>query len=161
MAVHPGKPVNAALNQVAKMDAGERARLVRQLCEDHPLYASLLGRVGVARGVAFAAGLSLSVAILLLVQGASMLIVSGFVLAGLVAFGVVVVRLTDSRFDLLLAVLGAHRTDELHERLMDHEMYGEERAGRTSTGQECSSPAEAHRERPGRRDDGESRDDVA
>ena len=126
MAIRAGEPVAAGLNQVAQMDRRERAQLVRQLCRQHPAFRSLLTQVTVARGVAFGSGLALAVAVMLLAQGASVVWVSALVFGGLAGFGTVAVMLTDNRFDLLLAVLGAHRTDELHGRLVTHAIYGDD-----------------------------------
>lgn len=126
MAMRAGKPVTAGLSQVAQMPPGERARIVRELCQQYPAFRSLLTQVTVARAVAFASGLALAVAIMLLVQGASVWWVSALVFGGLAGFGYVAVVLTDNRFDLLLAVLGAHRTDELHGRLVTDALYGDE-----------------------------------
>ncbi len=125
MTMRADGPVAAGLSRVARMHPRERARTVRDLCSDQPAFRSLLTRVSVARGVAFASGLALAVAIVLLVQGAPTWWVAGLVLTGLAGFGSVVIVLTDSRFDLLLAVLGAHRTDELHDRLVTDELYGD------------------------------------
>ncbi|GAB3275716.1 hypothetical protein [Parasphingorhabdus pacifica] len=126
MAFSWGMPVAAGLSQVAQMDRGQRARIVRQVCDEYPGFRGLLKQVSVARGVAFASGLALAVAVILLVQAASVWWVAALVFTGLGGFGYVTVVLTDSRFDLLLAVLGAHRTDELHGRLVTDQIYGEE-----------------------------------
>lgn len=126
MAFRWGTPVAAGLSQVAQMDSRERGRIVRQLCQQYPTFRSLLRQVSIARGVAFASGLALAVAVILLVQVASVWWVATLVFAGLGGFGYVAVVLTDSRFDLLLAVLGAHRTDELHGRLVTDQVYGDE-----------------------------------
>lgn len=126
MAFGRDTPVAAGLNQVAKMDRRERARIMRQVCQHYPAFLVLFKQVAVARGVAFASGLSLAVAVVLLVQSVSVWLVAGLVFAGLAGFGYVAVVLTDSRFDLLLAVLGAHRTDELHGRLVTEELYTDE-----------------------------------
>jgi hypothetical protein len=126
MAIRAGKPVTAGLSQVAQMDRRERARIVRQLCEQYPAFRSLLTQVTRARGVAFGSGLALAVAVMLLVHGASVWWVSALVFGGLGGFGYVAVALTDSRFDLLLAVIGAHRTDELHGRLVTDQVYGDD-----------------------------------
>lgn len=138
MAMRAGRPVTAGLSQVARMDPRERARTVRELCRNQPAFRSLLTRVSVARGVAFASGLVLALAIVLLVQGVPSGWVSLLVLVGLVGFASVAVVLTDSRFDLLLAVIGAHRTDELHDRLVVDEVYGDG----TTTGQEQVVPTD-------------------
>ncbi|QUH04485.1 hypothetical protein HUO13_30230 [Saccharopolyspora erythraea] len=127
MADRAAKPVTAGLSQVAQMDRRERARIVRQLCQQYPAFRSLLTQVTVARGVAFTSGLALALAVMFLAQGVSVWWVATLVLGGLVGFGYVAVVLTDSRFDLLLAVLGAHRTDELHGRLVTDQIYGEEK----------------------------------
>jgi len=86
----------------------------------------LLTQVAMARGIAFGSGLALAVSVMLLVHGASVWWVSALVFGGLGGFGYVAVVLTDSRFDLLLAVLGAHRTDELHGLLVTEQVYGED-----------------------------------
>ncbi|GAA2779937.1 hypothetical protein [Saccharopolyspora taberi] len=126
MADRAAKPVTAGLSQVAQMDRRERARIVRQLCQQYPAFRSLLTQVTVARGIAFGSGLALAVAVMFLVQGVSVWWVATLVLGGLVGFGYVAVVLTDSRFDLLLAIIGAHRTDELHGRLVTEQIYGED-----------------------------------
>ncbi|WP_092632027.1 hypothetical protein [Actinopolyspora mzabensis] len=90
------------------MEPGERTDAVRALDGNCPMYRSLRNTVTVARIAAFASGLALCVAVLLLAQHAPIEWVAGFVFAGLFGFGWVVVRLTDNRFDLLLAVLGAY-----------------------------------------------------
>ena len=78
-----------------------------------------------ARAVAFTSVLALAVAVVLLVQDeVPARFVSVLVLGGLGGFAYVAIVLTDHRFDLLLAVLGAHRTDELHDRLLADELYG-------------------------------------
>lgn len=94
------------------MERAERVRAARYLRRHYPLYRVLSKRVALARALGFAAGLTLAVSVVLLVQGAGLVWVAGLVLLGLFLFGYVVVRLTDSRFDLLLAVLGAHRVEE-------------------------------------------------
>ena len=86
----------------------------------------MLRQVTIARGVAFGSGLALAVAVMSLVNGGSVWWVAGLVFTGLGGFCYVAVALTDSRFDLLLAVLGAHRTDELHGRLVTDQIYGED-----------------------------------
>ncbi|WP_033401898.1 hypothetical protein, partial [Actinopolyspora mortivallis] len=107
-----GRSIAADLEEVGRMDRAERARVLRDLRRNHPLYRTLSIRVALARATGFTSGLALAVAVVLLVQGAGLLWVSGFVLAGLFGFAYVVIRLTDSRFDLLLAVLGAqHRVE--------------------------------------------------
>ena len=131
MAIRAGRPVTAGLSQVAQMDRRERARIVRQLCQQHPAFRALIVQVTRARAVAFGSGLSLAVAVMLLVNGAPVCWVSAFVFGGLAGFGYVAVALTDSRFDLLLAVLGAHRTDELHGRLVTDQIYGDDPAAET------------------------------
>jgi hypothetical protein len=128
MAIRAGEPVTAGLSQLAQMDRRERARILRQLCHQYPVFRTLLTLLTVTRAVAFGSGLALAVAIALLVQGAPVWWVSVLVLGGLVGFGYVAVVLTDSRFDMLLAVLGAHRTDELYEWLVTEKVYGEDPA---------------------------------
>lgn len=132
MAIRAGRPVTAGLSQVAQMDRRERARIVRQLCQQHPAFRSLIKQVTIARGVAFASGLALAVAVMMLVNGASVWWVSALVFVGLTGFCYVAVVLTDSRFDLLLAVLGAHRTDELHSRLVTDQIYGDDPVAESS-----------------------------
>ncbi|MDA3629801.1 hypothetical protein [Saccharopolyspora oryzae] len=128
MANRAAKPVTAGLSRLAELDRRERSRILRQLCEQYPAFRSMLKQVSIARGVAFGSALVLAVAVMFLVQGAPVLWVSGLVFIGLAGFCYVAVALTDSRFDLLLAVLGAHRTDELHGRLVTEQVYGEEPA---------------------------------
>ncbi|SDP47153.1 hypothetical protein SAMN04487905_104255 [Actinopolyspora xinjiangensis] len=108
MAGGPVETLVAGLDRVARMEADERAAVTRELGRDCPMYRSLLSTVTVARTVAFASGLALCVAVLILAQDAPMEWVAAFVFAGLFGFGWVVVRLTDNRFDLLLAVLGTY-----------------------------------------------------
>ncbi|RCW39829.1 hypothetical protein DFQ14_11493 [Halopolyspora algeriensis] len=127
MAMRAGRSVTAGLSQVAQMPPGERARLVRELRQQYPAFRALLMQVTIARGVAFASGLALAVSVVLLVQGASVWWVSALVFGGLGGFCYVAVALTDNRFDLLIAVLGAHRIDELHGRLVTESLYGDER----------------------------------
>lgn len=110
------------------MEHAERVRAERYLRRHYPLYRALSTRVALARALGFAAGLALAVSVVLLVQGAGLLWVAGLVLLGLLLFGYVVVRLTDSRFDLLLAVLGAHRVEERPEG-PDERGCGTEEAG--------------------------------
>ncbi|WP_010306030.1 hypothetical protein [Saccharopolyspora spinosa] len=126
MANRAAKPVTAGLSRLAQIDRHERARIIQQLCHQYPAFRSMLKQVTIARGMAFASGLMLALAVMFLVQGASVWWVSGLVFAGLAGFCYVVVALTDSRFDLLLAVLGAHRTDELHGRLVTEQIYGDD-----------------------------------
>ncbi|GAB2666791.1 hypothetical protein GCM10027271_27770 [Saccharopolyspora gloriosae] len=129
MAIHAGRPVTAGLSQVARMDRRERARLVRELSRQHPTFRSLWRQVMLARGIAFTSVLALALAVILLVQAdVPTRWVSALVLGGLAGFAYVAIVLTDHRFDLLLAVLGAHRTDELHGRLLNDELYGAEAA---------------------------------
>lgn len=125
MVIRSGEPVAAGLRQFAQMDRGERARVVRLVCARYPAFRSLLIRVRVARGVAFASCLDLAVAIVLVTGGAPAAWVSILVLGGMVGFGSATLVLADSRFDLLLAVLGAHRTDELHDHLVTEQLYGD------------------------------------
>ncbi|MBB5155539.1 hypothetical protein [Saccharopolyspora phatthalungensis] len=120
------QPVTAGLSRLAQLDRRERARIIRQLCHQYPAFRSLLKQVTIARGVAFASGLVLALAVMFLVQGVSVWWVAGLVFTGLAGFCYVAVALTDSRFDLLLAVLGAHRTDELHGRLVTEQVYGDD-----------------------------------
>lgn len=127
MAIQAGKPVAAGLSQVAQMDRRERSRLASQLASQYPAFRALRTQIALARGLAFGSGLALTTAIVLLVNGASVWWVSALVFAGFAGFGYVAILLTDSRFDLLLAVLGAHRIDELHSRLVTDEVYGDER----------------------------------
>jgi hypothetical protein len=149
MVIHSGEPVVAGLRQFAQMDRGERARVVRLVCTRYPALRSLLVRVRVARGVAFASCLDLAVAIVLVTGGVPAVWVSILVLGGLVGFGSVTLVLTDSRFDLLLAVLGAHRTDELRERLVTEQLYGDgppRDAVATGRPEDRSSPITCRRE---------------
>ncbi|MCA1228201.1 hypothetical protein [Saccharopolyspora sp. 6M] len=125
MAFHAGGPVTAGLSQVARMDRRERAGLVRELSRQHPTFRTLWRRLMLARAVAFTSVLALAVAVVLLVQDeVPARWVSVLVLGGLGGFAHVAIVLTDHRFDLLLAVLGAHRTDQLHDRLLADELYG-------------------------------------
>lgn len=126
MAKRAAQPVTAGLSRLAQLDRHERQELVEQLCGQYPAFRSMIKQVSIARGIAFASGLVLAISIICLAQGASMWIVAALVFSGLAGFGWVAVALTDSRFDLLLAVLGAHRTDELHGRLITEQIYGEE-----------------------------------
>ncbi|GAA0518966.1 hypothetical protein GCM10011581_08780 [Saccharopolyspora subtropica] len=126
MAHRAAEPVTAGLSRLAQLDRCERARIIRQLCHQYPAFRALLKQVTIARGVAFASGLMLALAVMVLVHGGSVWWVSGMVFAGLAGFCYVAVALTDSRFDLLLAVLGAHRTDELHARLVTEQIYGDD-----------------------------------
>ncbi|MEU6269290.1 hypothetical protein [Saccharopolyspora shandongensis] len=126
MANRAAKPVTAGLSRLAQLDRHERARIIRQLCHQYPAFRSMLRQVTIARGIAFASGLLLALAVMFLAQGASVWWVSGLVFTGLAGFCYVAVTLTDSRFDLLLAVLGAHRTDELHGRLVTEQVYGDD-----------------------------------
>ncbi|GAA4619415.1 hypothetical protein [Saccharopolyspora hordei] len=128
MANRAAKPVTAGLSRLAELDRRERARILRQLCEQYPAFRALLKQVSVARAVAFGSGLVLAVAVMFLVNDAPVVLVSALVFTGLAGFCYVAVALTDSRFDLLLAVLGAHRTDELHGRLVTEQVYGEDSA---------------------------------
>jgi hypothetical protein len=128
MANRAAKPVTAGLSRLAELDRRERARILRQLCEQYPAFRTLLKQVSVARAVAFGSGLVLAVAVMFLVHDAPVVLVSTLVFTGLAGFCYVAVALTDSRFDLLLAVLGAHRTDELHGRLVTEQVYGEDSA---------------------------------
>lgn len=125
MVIRSGEPVAAGLSRIAQMDRGDRDRVVRLVWARYPTFRSLLIRVMVARGIAFASGLDLAVVIVLVTGGVSALWVSILVLCGLVGFGSATLVLTDSRFDVLLAVLGAHRTDELHDRLVTEQVYGD------------------------------------
>lgn len=134
MAMRAGRSVTAGLSQVAQMPPRERVLLMRELSQQYPTFRSLLTQVTVARAVAFGSGLALAVAIVLLVQGASVWWVAALVFGGLGGFVSVTVMLTDSRFDLLLAVLGAHRIDELHGRLVTEDIYGDEQSVDNSEG---------------------------
>ncbi|GAA4829202.1 hypothetical protein [Saccharopolyspora rosea] len=126
MADRTTAPVTAGLSQLAQMDRRERARVMRHLCHQYPAFRSMLRQVSIARAVAFGAALALAVAVMSLVNGSSVWWVAGLVFTGLGGFCYVAVALTDSRFDLLLAVLGAHRTDELHGRLVTDQIYGDD-----------------------------------
>lgn len=124
MVIRYGEPVAAGLSRLAQMGCRDRARVVRLVCAQCPPFRSLLMHVMVARGIAFASGLDLAVAIVLVAGGAPAIWVAVLVLCGMIGFGFAALILTDSRFDLLLAILGAHRTDELHERLVTEQIYG-------------------------------------
>ncbi|WP_243792877.1 hypothetical protein [Saccharopolyspora gloriosae] len=158
MAIHAGRPVTAGLSQVARMDRRERARLVRELSRQHSTFRSLWRQVMLARGIAFTSVLALAVAVVLLVQAeVPTRWVAALVLGGLAGFAYVAIVLTDHRFDLLLAVLGAHRTDELNDRLLTDELYGTETAEKGHAANEPGDAAAA-KEAAGRRErDGKSR----
>lgn len=126
MVIRAGKPVAAGLSQAAKMSQRERARIADQLGQQYPAFRALQSQVAMARRLAIGSGLALAAAVMLLVRDVSVWWVASLVLAGFAGFGYVTTVLTDSRFDLLLAVLGAHRTDELHARLLTDQVYGEE-----------------------------------
>ncbi|MFC7340786.1 hypothetical protein [Saccharopolyspora griseoalba] len=126
MAKRAAQPVTAGLSRLAQLDRGEREELIAQLCRQYPAFRSMIKQVSIARGVAFGSGLVLAASVVCLAQGASAWLVAALVFGGLAGFGWVAVALTDSRFDLLMAVLGAHRTDELHGRLLTEQIYGEE-----------------------------------
>jgi hypothetical protein len=128
MAKRAAQPVTAGLSRLAQLDRSEREELIGQLCRQYPAFRSMIKQVSIARGVAFASGLVLATSVVCLAQSASMWLVAALVFSGLAGFGWVAVALTDSRFDLLMAVLGAHRTDELHGRLLTEQIYGEELA---------------------------------
>jgi hypothetical protein len=64
-------------------------------------------------------------------------------LLGLLGFGYVAVVLTDSRFDLLLAAIGAYRTDELYERLVTEQVYADEPVRDSQRGRSGSVPGTA------------------
>ncbi|MBA8823274.1 hypothetical protein FHX42_000603 [Saccharopolyspora lacisalsi] len=132
MIIRAGKPVTAGLSRVARMEPRERARIVGELYSQHPVFRSLLRQVNLARTVGFGSALMLAVAVMLLVQDASVWCVCVLVLAGMAGFGFVTVVLTDNRFDLLMAVIGAHRTDELHGQLVAEEVYEDEVNARES-----------------------------
>ncbi|MFR9731281.1 hypothetical protein ACL03H_18795 [Saccharopolyspora sp. MS10] len=125
MAIHAGGPVTAGLSQVARMSRRERARLVRDLAGQHSLFRALWRRLMLARAIAFTSVVLLAAAVVLVLQReVPAEWVSVLVLGGLGGFAHVAIVLSDHRFDLLLAVLGAHRTDELHDRLLGDELYG-------------------------------------
>ena len=124
MAPRAAQPVTAGLHRLAELDRRERARIVRHLCASYPAFRSLLRTVTVARGVVFASSVVVLLAVLLLADGAALWVVIALVLTGLAGFAAATVVLTDNRFDLLLAVLGAHRTDELHRHLLAEQIYG-------------------------------------
>lgn len=126
MAFRAAQPVTAGLSRLAQLDRHERARLVRQLCHQYPAFRSLFRQAIIARGVAFGSAVALGASVMTLAQGFDMWIVASLVFAGMGGFCYVAVTLTNSRFDLLMAVLGAHRTDELHSRLITEQIYGEE-----------------------------------
>lgn len=126
MAHRAARPVTAGLSQLAQLDRRERARIVRQLCRHYPTFRTLLRQVSIARGATFASSLLLVLAVVFLVEGVSVAVVAGMVFVALGGFGYATVTLADSRFDLLLAVLGAHRTDELHAQLVTDRIYGPE-----------------------------------
>ncbi|MDI2028494.1 hypothetical protein QFW96_07720 [Saccharopolyspora sp. TS4A08] len=126
MSFRAAQPVTAGLSRLAQLDRGERARLVRQLCHQYPVFRSMFRQALIARGVAFGSAVALGASVMTLAQGFDIWIVASLVFAGMGGFCYVAVTLTNSRFDLLMAVLGAHRTDELHSRLITEQIYGEE-----------------------------------
>ena len=129
MADRAAAPVTAGLSQLARMDRFELNRVMRQLCRQHPAFREQLQRVVWARGIALASGLVLALAVVFLCEQAPLWLVGGLVLAGLVGFGYVAVTLTDNRFDLLLAVLGAHSSDELRGALDPEQVHHEQQEG--------------------------------
>lgn len=126
MAFRAAQPVTAGLSRLAQLDRHERARIIRQLCQQHPVFRSMLRQAAIARVVAFASALALGASVITLAQALNMWITASLVFAGMGGFCYVAVSLTSSRFDLLMAVLGAHRTDELHSKLVTEQIYGEE-----------------------------------
>ncbi|RRO16201.1 hypothetical protein EIL87_14215 [Saccharopolyspora rhizosphaerae] len=126
MAHRAAQPVTAGLSRLAQLDRHERARIVRQLRHEYPAFRSMFRQAVVARAAAFASALLLGTSVMALAQGVNMWVVAGLVFAGMGGFCYVAVTLTNSRFDLLMAVLGAHRTDELHSKLITEQVYGEE-----------------------------------
>lgn len=158
MAIHAGRPVTAGLSQVARMDRRERARLVRELSRQHPTFRSLWRQVMLSRGIAFTSVLALALAVILLVQSdVPARWVSALVLSGLAGFAYVSIVLTDHRFDLLLAVLGAHRTDELHGRLLTDELYGVEAVEKEASPSEPAGRPGAEEAGGRQRDEGRRR----
>lgn len=139
MAIRPARPITAGLSQVARMDRRERTRVLRELRRQHGGLRRAYACVAVSRVLAFGAGLALALAVVVLAQGASVWWVVALIFVGLAGFLSVTVILTDNRFDLVLAVVGAHRTDELLEQLsvesrnsgdMEPERRPESRRGR-------------------------------
>ncbi|MBE9374361.1 hypothetical protein IQ251_07850 [Saccharopolyspora sp. HNM0983] len=128
MADRAAGPVTAGLNQLADLDRHERTRIMRQLREQYPVFRSMVVHVAIARSLGFASALVLALAVVLIAEGAPTWSAGVLIFAGIAGFGYAVVALTDSRFDLLLAVLGAHRTDELRSRLVTEQLYGEEQS---------------------------------
>lgn len=128
MAVSAGSPVSVGLAQVAHMGCRERESAVRRLRRQNPAFDAMLLRVNRARVLAFASGVALVVALVLLAGGEPAWLTGALVLAGLSGFGTVSLRLTDSRFDVLLAVLGEHRAGELRAEQLRCERFGSEQA---------------------------------
>lgn len=124
MAVPAGSPVSAGLAQVAHMGRRERESAVRRLRRENPAFDAMLTRVDRARLLAFASGLVLVVAVVLLADGEPVWLTGALVLTGLSGFGTVSARLADSRFDVLLAVLGEHRAGELRAEHRQGEPFG-------------------------------------
>ena len=128
MAVPAGSPVSAGLAQVAHMGRRERESAVRRLRRQNSAFDAMLLRVDRARVLAFASGLALVVAVVFLAGGESVWLTGALVLAGLSGFGTVSLRLADSRFDVLLAVLGEHRAGELRAEQLQCERFDTEEA---------------------------------
>lgn len=126
MAFRAAQPVTAGLSRLAQLDGRERARIIRQLGQQHPVFRSMLRQAITARAVAFGSALVLGASVVTLAQGFDMWIVASLIFAGMGGFCYVAVTLTSNRFDLLMAVLGAHRTDELHSKLITEQIYGDE-----------------------------------
>lgn len=145
MANRAAEPVTAGLNQLAGLDRRERGRLVRSLRAQYPVFRSMVVQVAIARSVGFASGLLLALAVVLIAEGAPAWAAAGLIFAGLAGFGYVVVTLTDSRFDLLLAVLGAHRTDEVRSALLTEQLYGEERTAEQEAARAVPAPRSVER----------------
>jgi hypothetical protein len=126
MAVSASSAVSAGLAQVAHMGRRERERVLRRLRRQNPAFDQMLAQVDRCRVVAFASGLVLLLAVVFLAGGEPVWLAGAMVITGLSGFGTVSVRMTDSRFDLLLAVLGEHwaeqlRTEEVADQLVDEQ----------------------------------------
>ena len=129
MAVPASSSVSAGLAQVARMGRRERESAVRQLRQQSPVFGRMLSQVDRCRVVAFASGLALLVAVVFLAGGEPVWLTGALVITGLSGFGSVSVRMTDSRFDVLLAVLGEHWAEQLGAEQLGTEQLGTEQLG--------------------------------
>ena len=129
MADRAAAPVTAGLSQLARMDRFERNRVMRQLCRQHPAFREQLQRVVWPGALPWLPGWCWHWRWFSCASRPRFGSVGGLVLAGLVGFGYVAVTLTDNRFDLLLAVLGAHSSDELRGALDPEQVHHEQQEG--------------------------------